>query len=70
MYPRHFGITFLDFQSFADVYSKFAPHPECLFDDLSIRFGDKPERHQYFFVRDPSNNLLEFKHYDDPVFVY
>ena len=41
-----------------------------LYRDLFVRFSDQPECHRTFFIADPSNNLIEFKHYDEDRFVY
>jgi extradiol dioxygenase family protein len=70
IYPRHYGITFKDAVKFKQLYDRVARRPEFIFQDLARRFADKPERHSTFFLRDPSNNMLEFKCYDDPEFVY
>nr|VFK61139.1 MAG: hypothetical protein BECKTC1821F_GA0114240_10549 [Candidatus Kentron sp. TC] len=70
MYPRHFGITFVDGKDFDHLYEK-ARTAKCeFFQDTFERFGDLPERHRTFFLVDPSNNLLEFKHYEDPKHIY
>jgi len=70
MYPRHFGVTFklrgdfdLALQRAIDSGLEFFRQP---FD----RFAGRPEKHCTFFLCDPSNNLVEFKHYDDPQFMY
>ena len=34
------------------------------------RFDDRVEAHDTFVLADPSQNLLEFKHYDDPRMMY
>jgi hypothetical protein len=34
------------------------------------RFGHLPEGHDTFVLRDPSNNLLEFKCYDNSQMIY
>ncbi len=70
MYPRHFGITFTDAAAFDACYQRCRESSWPLFRDLFVRFGDLPERHRTFFIADPSNNLIEFKHYDEERFVY
>lgn len=70
MYPRHFGITLSDGAAFARYHQTLRANGCTFWKDLFIRFGDRSERHRTFFVTDPSNNLIEFKHYDDPAFVY
>lgn len=70
MYPRHFGITFTDGSAFDVCYERCRESGWPLFRDLFVRFGELPERHRAFFIADPSNNLIEFKHYDEDRFVY
>jgi extradiol dioxygenase family protein len=40
------------------------------FSELSVRFEGLVEAHRTFVLRDPSDNLLEFKHYDDHRMMY
>ena len=70
MYPRHYGMTFVNGEDFDDAYSKAKDGGCKFFKDLFYRFEDLPEKHRTFFLVDPSNNLLEFKHYDDPQYAY
>lgn len=70
LYPRHFGITFLRREDFDAVYERCRDSGHPFFKDRFTRWPEKTERHETFFVADPSNNLLEFKWYEDPVFVY
>jgi uncharacterized protein len=35
-----------------------------------MRFEGMVEEHRTFVLRDPSGNLLEFKHYHDPRMMY
>jgi len=70
IYPRHFGITFINTRLFEVLYEKVSHHPKSIFEDMSERFSDAPERHRNFILKDPSNNLLEFKCYDEPSSVY
>jgi uncharacterized protein len=41
-----------------------------VFQDLATRFEGKVEVHRTFVLRDPSDNLIEFKHYSDPRMMY
>ena len=70
MYPRHFGITFRTKHQYDALYEMAKANGCPFFKDLFTRFVDMPERHSTFFLQDPSNNLLEFKYYDDDRFVY
>ena len=70
MYPHHYGITFVNKKDFDDCYErcKAANHP--LYKDRFTRWPEKAEKHDTFFIADPSNNLIEFKYYYDPQFIY
>ena len=66
MYPRHFGVNFrrrTDFDAMLD--SARAAGLE-LFGEPNVRMPGLREAHHTFFLKDPSNNLIEFKCYDDP----
>ncbi|RUR12078.1 VOC family protein [Legionella sp. km772] len=63
IYPRHFGLVFLDkteFIAFIEALEKRGMNFEI---PLKIRFADTRLEHHTFFLKDPSNNLLEFKYY-------
>lgn len=70
MYPRHFGITFRDEEAFRALHQRAEEHGLPFFAPLDTRFPGKREEHLTFFLRDPSNNLLEFKFYRDPEMMY
>ena len=70
MYPRHFGITFLNKQEFDAVLDRAKTMNLAFFQEPSVRFEGKVEEHSTFFLMDPSNNLVEFKHYLDPKMAY
>ena len=63
MYPRHFGITFRYKQDFDALLERVKSQRLGVFRDVFIRFPGQPEEHLTFFLHDPSNNVLEFKHY-------
>lgn len=66
IYPRHFGVTLRDAADFDALQRSIASRGVPFFRDVSVRFDGQPERHRTFFVLDPSNNVVEVKHYDDP----
>jgi extradiol dioxygenase family protein len=70
LYPRHFGVTFQDRQDWERLLNRVRGNDLPFFADPFRRFDGQPEVHQAFVLRDPSNNLLEFKHYDDPRMMY
>lgn len=69
-YPRHFGITFLKKEDFDQIYI-LAKQTEAKFvESLKSSFMEKPEEHLTFCIADPSNNILEFKHYHSSKMIY
>jgi uncharacterized protein len=70
LYPRHFGVTFRHSADFEDVHHLCVQRKVPMFQDLSTRFTDLVEVHRTFVVRDPSDNLIEFKHYADHRMMY
>ena len=62
-YPRHFGITFHDGSDFDSFVSRLKENNVQLLNEIFTRFEGMPENHQAFFLKDPSNNILEFKYY-------
>lgn len=70
LYPRHFGVTFRAREDFERLLSLAQGRDIDFFHEPFRRFADRHEAHSGFVLRDPSNNLLEFKHYDDPRMMY
>ncbi|WP_071460501.1 VOC family protein [Bacillus massilinigeriensis] len=70
MYPRHFGITFLDREEFDRLLEKAVNQSFPFFQEPMVRFPGKREEHLTFFLIDPANNLLEFKYYHDLEMLY
>ena len=70
LYPRHFGVTFREREDWERLLALVRQRDLCVFAEPAARFEDLVERHSTFVLRDPSNNLLEFKHYDDPRMMY
>jgi extradiol dioxygenase family protein len=63
LYPRHFGVTFRRSEDF-DLRKIPFFHP------VGVRFAGMAEKHRTVVIRDPSDNLIEFKHYNDPRMMY
>lgn len=61
MYPRHFGLILADELIFNSIYGMIDRRD--LFEDLFVRFKGQPAEHETFFLKDPSNNVIEFKWY-------
>lgn len=70
LYPRHFGITFHDERDFEALLAHTRRAGLAFFAEPFVRFEGLPEVHRSFVLRDPSNNLLEFKYYADPEMRY
>lgn len=70
LYPRHFGVTFRNRGDFDAVLALAGGRDIAFFRPVQPRFEGAAEEHQTFVLRDPSNNLIEFKHYRDPRMMY
>jgi hypothetical protein len=70
MYPRHFGITFRHRDDFEALLRLARVRGIRFFAEPSQRFEGLVEEHSTFVLLDPSNNLVEFKHYLDPRMMY
>ncbi len=70
MYPRHFGVTFHDRADFDALLLLIRQRELAIFADVFKRFEGLVEEHESIVLRDPSNNLLEFKHYKDARMMY
>jgi uncharacterized protein len=70
LYPRHFGITFRRREDFDDLVLLARTRALPFFQTVQSRFEGLVEEHLTFVLRDPSNNLIEFKHYRDPRMMY
>ena len=70
LYPRHFGVTFRKLEDFDALHRLALTRPEYIFRDRFMRFEGHREEHLSLCLIDPSNNVLEFKHYRDPEMMY
>ncbi len=70
LYPRHFGVTFRDAADFAALHACAITRKIPFYQEVATRFEGMVEEHQTFVLVDPSGNLLEFKHYNDPRMMY
>jgi extradiol dioxygenase family protein len=70
LYPRHFGVTFRHRGSFDALLRLVETRKLALFREVETRFEGAVEEHLTVVLRDPSNNLIEFKYYRDPRMMY
>ena len=70
LYPRHFGVTFRREEDFDALHELAVLRKVPFFRDVATRFDGRAEVHRTFVLRDPSDNLVEFKHYRDPRMMY
>ncbi len=70
MYPRHFGIILENKKIFEELYSKAKNANLNFYEELFERFVEKPGWHWSFFLIDPSNNLIEFKYYENQLSIF
>jgi len=66
LYPQHFGVTFAEEADFDWLVRLCHLRSLPLFGAPAQRFSGLAEEHTTMVLRDPSGNLLEFKHYADP----
>lgn len=70
IYPRHFGLIFLEENEFEGFIMQLN-HKNMSYEiALKTRFANTSIEHQSFFLKDPSNNLLEFKYYTYPAAIF
>jgi extradiol dioxygenase family protein len=63
IYPRHFGLIFLEKPDFEAFIQRLNDNKMSFEIPLKVRYPGTSIEHQSFFLKDPSNNLLEFKYY-------
>jgi hypothetical protein len=69
-YPRHFGLSFAKAEDFDRLLRLVEHRKLAVLSGPSLRFEGTAEQHRTIFLKDPSNNVLEFKNYDDPRLQY
>jgi uncharacterized protein len=63
IYPRHFGLVFSDLKDWEKMAKRAQRKKLTFYQQPRVRYEKTPIEHHTFFLQDPSNNLLEFKHY-------
>lgn len=66
VYPRHFGVSFARAADFDRLVRLVQTRKLRTLSGPSVRFEGTAEQHRTIFLADPSNNVIEFKNYDDP----
>ena len=70
LYPRHFGVTFRHKEDFDRLLRLVELRQLKCVHPTSKRFEGTVEEHLTVVLADPSNNLIEFKHYHDTRMMY
>ncbi len=70
IYPRHFGLIFPQLSDWEQWQRRARENSLTFFQEPKTRFVDTPLEHHTFFLQDPSNNLLEFKHYRNSTAIF
>ena len=70
LYPRHFGVSFRHREDFDRLRRLVEKRELRVFQSCRRRFEGSVEEHLTVVLADPSNNLIEFKHYQDPRMMY
>jgi extradiol dioxygenase family protein len=70
LYPRHFGVTFRDGADFDALLRLVDLRAVTVFQNEQVRFAGLVEQHRTVVLRDPTGNVIEFKHYLDPRMMY
>ena len=63
IYPRHFGLIFHQATQWHALQARVKQAGQPFAVRPKVRFAGDVLEHQTFFLQDPSNNWLEFKHY-------
>lgn len=63
IYPRHFGLVFLSKSQWQELADRAKAKGLQFFQQPRVRFPGTRIEHHTFFLQDPADNLLEFKHY-------
>lgn len=70
IYPRHFGISFLEEADWQTTLDRAEKYNLPFRDRPRLRFPDQLTEHRTFFLEDPFYNLLEFKWYRHPEAIF
>ncbi|MGL5080403.1 MAG: VOC family protein [Microcoleaceae cyanobacterium] len=63
IYPRHFGLVFTVETDWQTLLGRAQQQQLMFYQEPKRRFPGEPMEHLTFFLKDPFENLLEFKYY-------
>jgi hypothetical protein len=63
IYPRHFGLVLPSQEEWQALVDRAKAKGLTFYQQPRVRFPGTRIEHRTFFLKDPSHNLLEFKHY-------
>lgn len=63
IYPRHFGVVFETLEEWQQLKARAEELGLDFYQASKVRNAGESLEHHTFFLADPSENLLEFKHY-------
>lgn len=63
IYPRHFGLVCKHLEEWKSLYQRALDYQLCIYSPARLRFPQQDIENHVFFLKDPSDNLIEFKHY-------
>lgn len=70
LYPRHFGVTFRHRSDLDALLDRLRAQGARFLHEPAVRFAELRESHTTAAIVDPSNNVIEFKHYVDAEMMY
>jgi extradiol dioxygenase family protein len=70
IYPRHFGLVFESLKDWKTLVRRAERKRLKFYQKPRVRYEGTPLEHRTVFLQDPSDNLLEFKHYSNPSAIF
>jgi len=70
IYPRHFGLVFPKESDWSALWQRVQEKGLAIYQSAKIRFPGELIEHSTFFLKDPFDNLLEFKYYRHPESIF
>jgi extradiol dioxygenase family protein len=70
IYPRHFGLVFENLRDWTALVRRAKRKRLKFYQKPRVRYEGTPLEHHTVFLQDPSDNLLEFKHYSNPSAIF